>query len=92
MNFSCLYFYPCLDLSLISKVPCVKIQVINQFSVYLLHIPSLHYSAEIGLHVPGLLKEQFWTLSGSLKAPGSLRVLGSLKMQYNAYVSPASCF
>ena len=66
MNFSCLYFYPSLDLSLISKVPCVKIQVINQFSVYLLRIPSLHYSAEIGLHVPGLLKEQFWSLSGSL--------------------------
>ena len=47
--------YPRLDLSLSSKVPCVKIQAINQFSVYLLHIPSLHYSAEIGLHVPGLL-------------------------------------
>ena len=64
MNFSCLYFYPRLDLSLISKVPCVKIQVINQFSVFLLRIPSLHYSAEIG----------------SLKAPGWLKVLGSLKV------------
>ena len=59
MNFSCLYFYPRLDLSMISKVPYVKIQVINQFSLYLLRIRSLHYSAEIGLHVPGLLKEQF---------------------------------
>ena len=59
-----------------------QIQVINQFSVYLLRIPSLHYSAEIGLHVPGSLKEQFWTLSGSLKAPGSLKVLGSLKVPY----------
>ena len=59
-----------------------QIQVINQFSVYLLRIPSLHYSAEIGLHVPGSLKEQFWTLSGSLKVPGSLKVLGSLKMPY----------
>ena len=92
MNFSCLYFYPRLDLSLISKVPSVKIQVINQFSVYLFRILSLHYSAEIGLHVPGLPKEQFWTLSGSLKEPGSLKVLGSLKVPYNAYVSPASCF
>ena len=30
MNFSCLYFYPRLDLPLISKVPCFKIQVIKQ--------------------------------------------------------------
>ena len=43
-----------------------QIQVINHFSVYLIRIPSLHYSAKIGLHVPGSLKEQFWTLSGSL--------------------------
>ena len=54
MNFSCLYFYPRLDLSLISKVLCVKIKVINQFSVSFLRIPSLHYSAEIGsLKAPG---------------------------------------
>ena len=53
---------------------------------------SLHYSVEIGLHVPGLLKEQFWTLSGLLKAPRSLKVLGSLKVLYNTYVTPASCF
>ena len=44
-----------------------------QFFVYLLRIPSLHYSAEISLHLPGSLKEQFWTLSGSLKASGSLK-------------------
>ena len=75
-------FYPRLDLSLISEVPCVKIQPINQFSVYLLHIPSLHYSTEIGLHVPGSLKEQFWTLLESRKAPGSLKVLRSLKVPY----------
>ena len=30
----------------------------------------------------GSLKEQFWTLSGSLKASGSLKVLGSLKVPY----------
>ena len=59
-------FLPSLDLSLISGVPCVKIKVINQFSVYLLHIQSLHCLAEIALHVQGSLKEQFWTLSGSL--------------------------
>ena len=46
-------------------------------SVYLLHIPILHYLAEIALHVQGSLKEQFWTLLGSLKASGSLEVLGS---------------
>ena len=34
--------------------------------------------------MPGSLKEQFWTLSGSLKAPGSLKVLGSLKVPYRA--------
>ena len=36
-----------------------QIQVINQFLVYLLHIPSLHYSAEIGLHVPGSILDTF---------------------------------
>ena len=56
-------FLPSLDLSLISGVPCVKIKAINQFSVYLLRIPSLHYLAETGLHVSGSLKEQFWTLA-----------------------------
>ena len=61
-----------------------QIQFINQFSVDLLSIPSLHYSAEIGLHGPGSLKEQFWTLLGSLKAPGSLKVLRSLKVPYRA--------
>ena len=50
-------------------------------------IPSLHYLAEIGLHVPRSLKEQFWALSGSLKAPGSLKVLGSLKVPYKAAYS-----
>ena len=64
-------------------------QVINQFSVYLLCIPSLHYVAEIGLHVPGSLKEQFWTLLGSIKVPGSLKVLGSQGLCYEkeTYVS-----
>ena len=57
-------FLPSLDLSLISGVPYAKIKVISQFSVHLLRIPSLHYLAEIGLHLPGSLKEQFWTLSG----------------------------
>ena len=32
--------------------------------------------------MPGSLKEQFWALSGSLKAPGSLKVLESLKVPY----------
>ena len=76
-------FLPSLDVSLISGVPCFKIKVINQFSVYLLHIPSLHYLAEIALHVQGSLYEQFWTLSGSR----SLTVLGSLKVPYNTCVS-----
>ena len=40
----------------------------------------------------GLLKEQFWTLSGSLKVPVSLKVLGSLKVPHNAYVTPESCY
>ena len=49
-----------LDLSLVSKVPCVKAHaVINQFSIYLLRIPSLHYLAEIGLHVQGYLRSNF---------------------------------
>ena len=34
--------------------------------------------------MPGSLKEQFWTLSASLKASGSLKVLGSLKVPYSA--------
>ena len=59
-------------------------QVINQFLVYLLRIPSVHYLEEIGLHVSGLLKEQFWTLSRSLKVSGSLKVLGSLKVPYKS--------
>ena len=75
------------QLEVVSSFEC-KIQVINQFLVYLLCIPSLHYSAEIGLHVPGSLKEQFWTRSGSLKAPGSLKVLGSLKVPYR----PSKCW
>ena len=33
---------------------------------------------------PEPLKEQFCTLSESLKAPGSLKVLGSLKVPYNS--------
>ena len=55
MNFSCL----CLDLSLISKVFCVKIQVIKQFSVYLLRIPSLHYSAEMAYMCRDHLRSNF---------------------------------
>ena len=78
-------FLPSLDLSLISGVPCVKIKVINQFSVYLLHIPSLHYLAEIALHVQGSLQEQFRALLESLKASGSLEVLGSLKVSYRPF-------
>ena len=52
--------------------PPASQSVINQFSVYLLNIQSLHYLAEIALHVQGSLKKQFWTLSGSLKGSGSL--------------------
>ena len=81
-----------LILSLISGVPCVKIKVINQFSVYLLHIPSLHYLAEVALHVQGSLKEQFWSLLGSLKASGSLEVLGSHKVPYRPFFPCESCF
>ena len=32
--------------------------------------------------MPGSVKEQFWTVSGSVKEPGSLKVLGSLKVPY----------
>ena len=78
-------FLPSLDLSLISGAPCVKIKAINQFSVHFLHIPSLHYLAEIALHVQGSLKEQFWTLLGYIKASGSLEVLGSLKVPYKPF-------
>ena len=60
-----------------------QIQVINQFSVYLLRIPSLHYSAKIGLHVLGSLKQQFWTLSGSLRRQDHLRCLTGPNMQRN---------
>ena len=80
MNFSCLYFYPRLDLSLISEVPCVKIQVINQFSVFLLRILSLHYSAEIGLHVPGYyLRSNFGHFRDRLRRQDHLRFWDHLR-------------
>ena len=72
-------FLPSFDLSLILGVPCIKIKVIDQCLVFLLRIPILHYLADIGLNVPGSLKEQFWTLLGSLKAPGSFKVVYRLR-------------
>ena len=78
MNFSCLYFYPRLDLSLISKVPCVKIGF--RFSVFLLRIPSLHYSAEIGLHVPGhYLRSNFGHFRDRLRRQDDLRFWDHLR-------------
>ena len=68
----CPRFYSLLVFICLPRGPRIKIEVINQFSVYLLNIQSLHHLAEIALHVQGSLKEQFWTLSGSLKASGSL--------------------
>ena len=38
-----------------------------------------------GLHVQGSLKKPFWTLLGSLKASGSLEVLGLLKVPHRPF-------
>ena len=62
----------------------VKIKVMGQISVYLLRIPSLHYLAEIGLPcVWDHLKSNFAHFLGSLKSPGSLKVLDSLEVSTN---------
>ena len=51
-----------------------SIKAINQFLVHSLQVPSLHYFAEIGPYVPRSLKQHFWTVLGSVKRPGSLKV------------------
>ena len=72
MNFSCI-FLPSFGFIFDFKSALRQNPSYKPVFVYLLLIPSLHYLAEIGLHVPGSLKEQFWTFSGSLKVLGSLK-------------------